>query len=324
MRSRVLNSIGREYTEKTFKGCHELVVEDDNVFLSPRALPRRLSVRDHTKTVRDLQISKLLGSGGFGNVYLATMDEKVVAVKRMHGCTRKNKKARLESFIAELNVLNLSHPNLVKTLASTPRDNPENVYIIMEYAGDRNLQHVLNNPMYPLDIEHRLRHMLQMVNALEYLHSHNVVHLDFKPANIMVSTSGTCKLCDFGCSQVVVDDKGVISPTKRSYLTGTFAYRAPELLRGEAPRTRADIYSLGITLWQMMTRTFPYGTEDQHVVIFAVVAYNLRPKMPQDEELHPAEQLYRDLFIQCWQPKVEDRPTAKTLQDVVQTMMDNL
>lgn len=73
---------------------------------------------------------------------------------------------------------------------------------------------------------------------------------------------------------------GRVSPTQRaSLLTGTFAYRAPELLRGEAPGTEADVYSFGVTLWQMESRRVPYAGQDPHAVVFGVVAYNLRPNV---------------------------------------------
>ena len=73
-------------------------------------------------------------------------------------------------------------------------------------------------------------------------------------------------------------DTGRVSPTQRmSLLTGTFAYRAPELLRGDAPDTRADIYSLGVTLWQMESRQTPYAGHEPHAVVFNVVAYHSRP-----------------------------------------------
>ena len=73
-------------------------------------------------------------------------------------------------------------------------------------------------------------------------------------------------------------DTGRVSPTGRgSLLTGTYAYRAPELLRGDAPDTKADIYSLGVTLWQMEARRPPYAGHEPHAVVFNVVAYNARP-----------------------------------------------
>ena len=77
-------------------------------------------------------------------------------------------------------------------------------------------------------------------------------------------------------------DTGRVSPTQRmSLLTGTFAYRAPELLRGESPDTKADIYGLGVTLWQMESRQTPYAGHEPHAIVFNVVAYNARPTVRQ-------------------------------------------
>ena len=82
------------------------------------------------------------------------------------------------------------------------------------------------------------------------------------------------------CMKVLEGDTGRVSPTQRmSLLTGTFPYRAPELLRGESPDTKADIYSLGITLWQMESRQTPYAGHEPHAVVFNVVAYNARPSV---------------------------------------------
>lgn len=75
-------------------------------------------------------------------------------------------------------------------------------------------------------------------------------------------------------------ETGRVSPTQRaSLLTGTFAYRAPELLRGEAPGVKADVYSFGVTLWQMESRRNPYAGQDPHAVVFGVVAYHVRPNV---------------------------------------------
>ena len=95
-------------------------------------------------------------------------------------------------------------------------------------------------------------------------------------------------------------------------------YRAPELLRGEPPSTRADIYSFGITLWHMLTGQVPYDGENQHVVIFAVVAYHMRPEMPVlREPKDPTEELYQDLCKECWHQDILQRPKSGDLVDVL-------
>lgn len=107
---------------------------------------------------------------------------------------------------------------------------------------------------------------LQIARGLHYLHSVNVVHLDVKPANIIATPDCRLRLADFGCCHHIspacevqedrkqeVDSGSEPGPWKND-LEGTLAYRAPELLKGDPPSHRADIYSLGITLWQMVRR----------------------------------------------------------------------
>jgi len=96
---------------------------------------------------------------------------------------------------------------------------------------------------------------------------------------------------------------------------GTKRYMAPEVLdetllthHFDAYR-KADIYALAITMWQMLSRHAPYGNENQHVVIFSVVAYGQRPKHPEIE-IDPFEECYKELYSQCWVPRPSDRPSS--------------
>lgn len=262
----------------------------------------------------EVKLGRLLGAGGFGSVYLGSYRQHDVAVKIMHKQS-KNADAQMESFKAELHVLDFEHPNIVRTLAATPFEEfPEGGWIVMEYAGSRTLQSMLNSE--ELCQETRIQFALQMSDALQYIHQNHVLHLDLKPANILITTRGDIKIADFGCSQKVEVDTGLVSPTQRSLLTGTFAYRAPELLKGQVPSQKADIYALGVTLWQMLARENPYGNENQHVVIFSVVAYGQRPPHPQIE-MDPFEECYRDLYSQCWSVSQLDRPSAKELHETL-------
>jgi len=121
--------------------------------------------------------------------------------------------------------------------------------------------------------------------ALEFIPGQNIAHLDGKPANILVDAKNVCKLGNFGCSQILdKGDENLPASTTYLYLTGTFAYGTPELLKGETPTPKADIYSLGICLSHFLTREQPYGSENLYVVVFGVVAYNLRPRVPSVDE----------------------------------------
>ncbi|XP_060081904.1 serine/threonine-protein kinase mos-like [Ylistrum balloti] len=276
----------------------------------------------------DFQLGKLLGAGGFGSVYMAngkrghgSMAIKVLKKPNMS----KNPDAMFESFKAELRCMQLTHPNIVQSLGATHVTSfDEGAWVVMEYAGDRTLQTVLNEPHVDMTIDIRLKFSSQIAQGLKYLHDNNIVHLDIKPANILITPDGDCKIGDLGCSQILEAGTGKVSPTQRSSLTGTFAYRAPELLRGEAPTRKADIYSFAVTMWQMLSRENPYGNENQHVVIFGVVAYGHRPKHPNMNEQCPFELCYRDLYSQCWNSVPENRPSADELVEVLGIWKKNL
>lgn len=184
--------------------------------------------------------------------------------------------------------------------------------------------------------------------ALSYIHRRRLVHLDVKPANIIVTDSDRCKLTDFGCSQRLSstsDDVEAVSSVERSTVVqrastsprrpssptfnGTFAYRAPELFRGGAVSSAADVYSLGVTLWQLRSLASPYAGRNWHAVVFAVVAYHDRPDTSPALRRHrsagrrlpPAvndvartpDRRYRNVFRSCWDANPDARPSAAEL-----------
>ena len=272
----------------------------------------------------EFSLGRVLGAGGFGSVYLGTFKGETVAVKIMHKFT-KNPAAQLESFKAELHVLRFKHPNIIKTLAATHLEQfDEGAWVVMEYVSNVSLQTLINDPSESLDADRRLKYSFQIASALAYAHKQKVAHLDLKPANVLISTKDDCKVGDFGCSQQCEFETGIVSPTNRSILTGTFAYRAPELLRGEPPTFRADVYSYGITLWQMRSRETPYGCQNHHVVIFGVVAKGLRPPNPDPTDDDPFELSYKELYEQCWIACPLDRPSSQELVDLLTIWRDNI
>lgn len=156
------------------------------------------------------------------------------------------------------------------------------------------------------------RYGIDLCSALQYLHSKGISHLDVKPANIFLKDNGGCKLGDFGCSRKATsycDTVAMSTTNATSALTGTVVYRAPELLRGKAPTSKADVYSVGITLWHMLTRETPFAGQDLHAIVFGVVAYNRRPVFPGNDNASNCS-WYESLCALCWAGNPQNRPEA--------------
>jgi len=267
--------------------------------------------------VKEVKVIRLLGSGGFGSVFEAMYNNCKVALKKFHTNTR-NKKAAMQSFQAELHqeVLSLSHPNIVRVLAANVAQSLEDQpCIIMEFVSTRNLQHLLDDTDEKIDFKRRVKFAYEVASALEYVHENNIAHLDLKPANVLITNDGSCKLTDFGCCQVLQEKPNTPS---RSYLTGTFAYRAPELLKGESPTFKADVFSLGICLWQFWTREIPYKLQNHQIVIFRVVACNLRPEIPEGNDV---DNRYRELMTSSCSGKPADRPSMAEVVNLLKGLI---
>ena len=231
-----------------------------------------------------MEIRQRLGSGGFAEVYEGVYQGKTVAVKRMKTST-KNPTATREAFQAEARALGLNHPHVIHLLAAEPD------MIVMEFIPEASTLQALMDD----DLSYPWRNLAnQLVQAVSYLHANNVLHLDVKPANILVNPQYHCKIIDFGCSQPRAQPN-------HSACQGTIAYRAPELFKGELPTTKADIYSLAITLWALKHQKVPYHGQQNDMLIYQVVAFNRRPS-PDPE------------FQTLWHTDLEQRPEAEQLQ----------
>ena len=164
---------------------------------------RRNSLRNSFVDEKLSVSSKILGSGGFGAVYLGVLNRNKVAVKKFH-TQKKNLKAKAESFRSELTAKRLVHPNVVRILATSDVEDFSKGVIVMEYVGDRNLHQELLQSKRPLSRRTMLSYALDLARALDFIHCNSVVHLDVKPANVLITTEGSCKLGDFGCCQVSI------------------------------------------------------------------------------------------------------------------------
>ena len=198
------------------------------------------------------EIVSFLGSGTYANCYLVKnkqYKDQLFVVKQFKKGVMKDNDIEA-SFKRELDMLVLiTHPHIVKLYEYFDFDDEKD--LILEYCSNGSLSEAILNEK--VDQYRNIQFISQIVSALEYLHANNIAHMDIKPSNILIDMFGRPKLADFGLA-FDWDGKKYV----RSY-TGTSAYMAPEIIGGkEYDPLKADIWSLGATIYHMYTEDIPW------------------------------------------------------------------
>jgi eukaryotic-like serine/threonine-protein kinase len=189
-----------------------------------------------------------LGSGGFGTVYLATDTwiDKKVAIKVPH---RQN--LDFGELLREPRLLaSVSHPNIVAITTAEKQDGM--FFIVMEYVPGDTLENIIER-RGALDLTLALDFTCQICNAVDHAHRQGVIHRDLRPANVLVSENNMLKVADFGTSRFLE------IAAHGTTVIGSPPYMAPEQFHGKAVFA-SDLYSLGVTMYQMLTGQLPYDT----------------------------------------------------------------
>ncbi len=211
------------------------------------------------RTIDHYKIDSILGEGGMGVVYKAfdIKLERYVALKILSREATNN-----PQFIARFkreakNQAKLTHPNIVPVYGFTDENNM--LGIVMEFVDGETLEHYIQRKG-KLDIKDALQILQQILTGSGYAHSKGFVHRDLKPSNIILSREGIVKIMDFGISKSINESKGI---TKTGTKIGTILYMSPEQIKALEPTNQSDIYSIGITFYEMLTGSTPFdsGTE---------------------------------------------------------------
>jgi hypothetical protein len=205
-----------------------------------------------------LEIQELTGHGGMSAVYKAVQKNlgRLVAVKILPQEVAASQ-GGIERFQREARALaQLNHPNIVQVY-DAGQAGPW-CFIIMEFVAGPNLRQYLGeSPLPPADV---LRIASAICDGLQYAHDHGVVHRDVKPENVLLDSTGAIKLVDFGLAKLRDEQFDDAARTRTGQVMGTPYYLAPEQI--ESPTTvdhRADVYSLGILIYEMLTGELPFG-----------------------------------------------------------------
>jgi eukaryotic-like serine/threonine-protein kinase len=194
------------------------------------------------------RILSSLGSGGFGTVYLAedTWIDKKVALKVPH-----KQNLDFSELLKEPRLLaSLSHPNIVTIMTAEKQDNV--FFIVMEYVHGETLEAIVARDG-ALELPRALDFTCQICNAVDHAHRAGVIHRDLRPGNMLVGESGLLKVTDFGTSRFLE------IAAHGTTVIGSPPYMAPEQFQGKAVFA-SDIYSIGVTMYQMLTGVLPYNT----------------------------------------------------------------
>jgi hypothetical protein len=214
----------------------------------------------------DYQVDRLIGRGAMGAVYHAVHSklDREVAIKLLPAilAAQPDMVARFEREARAL--ARLSHPNIVG-LHDFGRTASGHLYMVMEHVAGADLSRLIRSGN--LVVAQALEIIGQVCDALQYAHGHGFVHRDIKPGNILVDTSGRVRIADFGLTKLLGAAPAVSGRTLTGAALGTPEYTAPEQLRGGAVDHRADIYSLGVMLYEMLTGELPRGAWEMPSVL---------------------------------------------------------
>lgn len=207
------------------------------------------------------RVERILGRGGMGVVYLghriAQDFHQTVAIKVIARHLRSS--PAVSQFLLERETLaQLQHPNIARLLDGGVYEGVP--YVVMEYVDGRRIDTVCDDPATSTDTTIRL--ILQLCEAVDYVHRNLILHRDLKPGNVMVTAEGVVKLLDFGTLKLIAATNASSDMTQAGMRSVTLRYASPEHIRGEAVSTASDLYSLGMMLYRLLAGHLPEGMDN--------------------------------------------------------------
>lgn len=231
-----------------------------------------------TKLMGDYEVLEVLGAGGMGRVYKVrnVITDRVEAMKVLLPSLEGQEEVAAR-FLREIKVVaGLSHPNIAALHTALTINNQ--LVMIMEYVQGCTLSSRLSQGAIPA--HDAINYIEQVLSALAYAHEKHIIHRDIKPANMMLMPDGTVKLMDFGIARTEHEPSKL---TATGSTLGSVNYMSPEQVQGGTIDERSDLYSVGISLYEMVTGEKPFHGDSNFSIMSAHIQQTPRPP----DELHP-------------------------------------
>ncbi len=237
------------------------------------------------KIINNYEITDFIDEGGMGTVYkgINIKLERPVAIKVLHSSLTNNPEFRLR-FLNEAKILaKLSHPNIINIYDFIEFENK--FYIVTEFLEGKTLEKIIESNEVR-SLSDRVNFFRSVLEGMQYAHSNSIIHRDIKPSNIFILKNNSVKILDFGIAKLSQTGSNL---TRTGTRMGSISYMSPEQVLGKEVNQSSDIYSLGITLYELISGNLPFdtNTESDYIVQNKIVNENIpdikmfNPDLPQ-------------------------------------------
>ncbi|XP_076894951.1 serine/threonine-protein kinase STY46-like [Bidens hawaiensis] len=253
---------------------------------------------------RHLILDHRVASGSYGDLYKGTYRSQEVAIKILK--TERVNTDLQKEFAQEVYILRkVRHKNVVQFIGACTK--PPSLCIVTEFMSGGSVYDYLHKQRGTFKLPTLLKVSIDISKGMNYLHQNNIIHRDLKAANLLMDEHEVVKVADFGVARVKAQT-GVMTAE-----TGTYRWMAPEVIEHKPYDHKADVFSFGIVLWELLTGKLPYEYLTPLQAAVGVVQKGLRPTIPKNTPPKLAE-----LLEKCWQQDPSLRPDFTEIIEILQ------